>query len=117
MIGSWLLGAVAAIAHHLYNSSRNGQSATNTGFADQTWAIRFGTGFAFLTISLLSTAVTVAFHQLVWYSVQNQRKGFSLAGLDDLFALNRNLIGFLSKEILTQATGVFIVGMFIWLET
>jgi len=117
MIVPWLLGAMSAIAHHLYNSSRNGQSATNPGFANQTWAIRFGTGFAFLTISLLSTALTVAFHQLVWYSVQHQRKGFSLAALDDLFALNRNLASFLSKEILTRATGVFIVAIFIWYET
>lgn len=65
MIGLAALGFLTALAHHLYNSSLNG----NRIHGDPQWPPRFGSAMAFFVKLILISSVQIAYKQQAWVSI------------------------------------------------
>lgn len=64
MVGLVISSAVLSVGHHYYYKSFDGARVGSR--EEQTWAIRIGTGFAFLIKSCLVSAVGLAAVQETW---------------------------------------------------
>lgn len=64
MTGLAVLGLLIAIAHHLYNTTMNGQKVDG----DPQWPPRYGNALAFLVKALLIGSVQIAYKQQAWVS-------------------------------------------------
>jgi hypothetical protein len=80
IIGSlFVAGVAAAVGHHLYYTSLNGQPAH-----DQLKRIRYGTAFAFFVKSTLVGTAIMCNRQRIWRTFR--RKAMTIEGIDGLFS-------------------------------
>jgi hypothetical protein len=105
-----LAGTTLAIGHHFYFKRLDGTPAGST--SRQQWAIRFGTAFSFLVITLLKTACDTAYNQYIWTLVK--RKSFTFQALDKLFSMTTDPLGFLSWDLMKHAKLAYVVGIICW---
>ncbi|KAL4907092.1 hypothetical protein BDW74DRAFT_190093, partial [Aspergillus multicolor] len=111
MIGFTLSGALLALGHHLYYYSLDNTLVSSTD--QQTWAIRIGTGFAFLVKASLVSAVGVAAVQEIWAVL---RKNFiKLRGIDGMFAVLTSPLAFLVPDLWMYAKILTIMALISWL--
>ena len=91
MLGSLLAGTVAAISHHVFYNSLDGQVVGDE--SSQQWNFRIGTGFAFLVRVFLSLSMGTAIVQCFWHSLQTNKRPVTLENLDHLFTISTSLPG------------------------
>ncbi|KAK3625747.1 hypothetical protein LTR56_020251 [Elasticomyces elasticus] len=95
-----LLCAIAlSLGHHFFYARLNGHltpigsyHVAGKSLSKQQFNTAVGTAFAFLVKSALTVATTLAYVQVFWWTVNNAKKGSTLAELDTLSALG-NIVG------------------------
>lgn len=105
-----LVGFGWAIGHHFYYQSLDGTKAGSS--SRQSWAVRFGTAFAFLVVASLRAACDIAYKQYIWTLFK--RKAFSLDTLDKLFSVTSDPTAFVSWEFIRYAKIAFLVAIVCW---
>ena len=80
-----LFGIAFASAHHFYYDALDGQSVVETS---QEWAIRVGTGFAFLARACLIASATMPYQKQYWRVLGS--RAISIGGIDDIMGLLAN---------------------------
>jgi hypothetical protein len=79
MILFMLLGVAFAMAHHFYYNSLDGKPVVET---EQEWAVRIGTGLAFLTKACLIASAAISYQQHYWRVLRS--RPISIKGIDDI---------------------------------
>ncbi|KAI9367748.1 hypothetical protein BJX61DRAFT_537806 [Aspergillus egyptiacus] len=95
MIVCFLIGLGLAIGHHFYYYSLDGTRVG--GQSEQEWALRFGTGLAFLTKTFLTTAVGISCIQNFWWILR--LKPVRLSTLDSMFDIRGSIFNFFDLHI------------------
>lgn len=118
----FLVGLGAAIGHHVYYQSLDGQLVAGTSGIDdadgsssrqQTWAIRIGTGLAFLHKTALVGVLGLVGAQQAWATVR--RRAMTVNGIDSMFAaVGGSPLGLLSGDVVSQAKTVVLVAAAAW---
>ncbi|KAL4741783.1 hypothetical protein BDV11DRAFT_212670 [Aspergillus similis] len=111
MTGLVTCGAMLSVGHHFYYCSFN-NTFVHSG-EQQVWAIRIGTGFAFLVKSCLVSAVGVAAVQETWATLH--RKSVKLSGIDGMFAVLNDPLAFLTSDIWIYAKTLTVLAIVSWL--
>jgi hypothetical protein len=110
MIVFALCGTVLAIGHHFYYNSLDGNIVSTA--ERQQWAIRFGTVFAFVTISFFKVAVTTASTQATWAILRH--RSISIKGIDKMFSITSDPISIWSSELVKQAKVLVMLAIIRW---
>ncbi|KAL3434677.1 hypothetical protein BDV09DRAFT_185593 [Aspergillus tetrazonus] len=111
MIGLVTCGAMLSVGHHFFYRSFDDTLVDSTD--QQTWAIRVGTGFAFLIKACLVSAVGVAAVQETWATLR--RKSVKLSGIDGMFAVLDNPLAFLTPDLWMHAKTLTVLAIVSWL--
>ncbi|CEO59549.1 hypothetical protein PMG11_04223 [Penicillium brasilianum] len=105
MVGTVICGALLAVGHHLYYDSLNDTRVHSIN--QQTWAIRIGTGFAFLIRPFLVAAVGVAATQ--------RKKSIRLYTTDSMCAVMGSPLALLMWDIWVYAKTLTLLAILAWL--
>ena len=111
MVGPVICGALLAVGHHLYYDSLDDTPVHSIN--QQTWAIRIGTGFAFLIRSFLVAAVGVAATQELWATLR--KKSIRLYGIDSMFAVMGSPLALLTWDVWVYAKTLTLLAILAWL--
>ncbi|KAL4768995.1 hypothetical protein BDW60DRAFT_210403 [Aspergillus nidulans var. acristatus] len=111
MVGLVISGAMLSVGHHYYYTSFGGARVASR--EQQTWAIRIGTGFAFLIKSCLVSAVGLAAVQVTWATLR--RKSVRLSGIDSMFAVRGSPLAFLTLDLWLYAKTLTVLAIVSWL--
>ncbi|KAI1743397.1 hypothetical protein F4680DRAFT_374515 [Xylaria scruposa] len=110
MTGGLLLGALSAVAHHLfYNSPHYSVVASQS---HQQWSIRIGTVLAFLVRTCLVASAGLAYTQLLWYTLRS--RSVTLGGIDSLFDVTTNLWALASREVWVGGLVIPLTALVLW---
>lgn len=113
MCACWIIGLGLAIGHHFYYYSLDGTRVGNQ--SKQEWAQRFGTAFAFLTKTFLTTAVGIACIQSFWWILRLKPIRFST--LDSMFDIRGSIFNFFDFHIWLRGPNVAVLGLISWYAT
>ncbi|KAL2831743.1 hypothetical protein BDW59DRAFT_124417 [Aspergillus cavernicola] len=111
MISCFLIGLGLAIGHHFHYYSLDGTRVGNQ--SKQEWALRIGTGLAFLTKTFLTTAVGIACIQNFWWIIR--LKPVRLSTLDSMFDIRGSIFNFFDLHIWLRGPNVAVLGLISWL--
>ncbi|PVI04636.1 hypothetical protein DM02DRAFT_690836 [Periconia macrospinosa] len=111
MLLSMLVGVGFGLGHHKYYESFDNQPVRSND--QQQWAVRVGTGLAFLTKTAFTAAVGITFSQYLW--VIARRKALTLRSLDAAFTLTSNPASFVDFGVLSRAKLLVILALASWL--
>ncbi|KAL4997220.1 hypothetical protein BDV10DRAFT_170108 [Aspergillus recurvatus] len=111
MVGLVTCGAMLSMGHHFYYRSFADTLVASSD--QQTWAIRIGTGFAFLIKSCLVSAVGTAAVQVTWATLR--RKSVKLSGIDGMFAVLSSPLAFLTPDLWLHAKTLTLLAIASWL--
>ncbi|KAB8223226.1 hypothetical protein BDV33DRAFT_228673 [Aspergillus novoparasiticus] len=111
MVGLVISSAMLSVGHHYYYKSLDGGRVASR--EEQTWAIRTGTGFAFLIKSCLVAAVGLAAVQETWATLR--RKSVRLSGIDSMFAIRDTPLAFLTLDVWIYAKTLTVLAIASWL--
>jgi hypothetical protein len=123
-------GLGLSLAHHFYYRSLNNQRTGDQ--TRQAWPTRIGTGLAFLIVSCLRAATTVALGQYIWTVVKRRPLTIGtsscdmpqsswtniqvVASLDKLFALSTDPTAFFSRDLFKGTKISLFLGLLVWYE-
>lgn len=110
MLCLFLLGIACAMAHHFFYNSLHGTDVESN--MSQEWAIRVGTGLAFVVKASLAASVGVAYTQRLWVTLKT--KTVTLAATDSLFQLTMNPMSFFSWEVLRKGKVLCLMAAAMW---
>lgn len=110
MVGSVICGAALSVGHHLYYQNLDNTRVHSVG--QQTWAIRIGTGFAFLNKTFLVAGVGIAAVQEIWATLR--RKSMKLSGIDGMFAVLNNPLAFFIPDLWLYAKTLTLLAIISW---
>ncbi|KAJ5494550.1 hypothetical protein N7463_010637 [Penicillium fimorum] len=111
MVGPIFAGAIFSIGHHLYYQSLD---RTRVNSVDQqTWAIRIGTGFAFLIKSFLVFAIGIAAAQVMWATLR--RNFVKIRAIDGMFAVLSSPLALLTPDLWICAKTLILLAIMSWL--
>jgi hypothetical protein len=109
-----LLGILAGVGfgggHHAYYQSFNNTIVQST--SQQQWAVRIGTGLAFLTKTAFTVVVGIAFSQYLW--IVARMKAQPLQSLDAMFAMTSDPLSFFDRHVLAHAKLLAFLGAISW---
>jgi hypothetical protein len=103
MLGLLVAGIFVSGGHHVLYSRLN---------LTQTWIIRYGTAFAFLSKTLLASAVVVAYKQYMWINLRSRANAIST--IDAMFAATHDAYAVLSPSLLLRAKLPAIMALITW---
>jgi hypothetical protein len=106
----FITGFALAIGHYAYLRSLDEITADN-----QVWVGRYSLTIAFLVKASLSAAISMAFTQRLWYSLQQMKRGMSLLAIDSLFSADQSLSALISWEIWRSTFIPTLMAVSIWL--
>lgn len=109
MVLFMLLGVGFAMAHHFYYDSLNGKPVAGTS---QEWAVRIGTGLAFLAKACLIASAAISYQQHYWRALRS--RPISVKGIDDIMGLLANPACFFNWEVLKKAWSSVVIALAIW---
>lgn len=104
-----LFGIAFALAHHFYYSALDGQPVILTS---QEWAIRVGTGLAFLARACLIASAAISYQQQYWRVLRS--RPMSIGSIDDLMGLLANPVCFVNWEVWRKAGSSAVIALAIW---
>ncbi|KAH7173900.1 uncharacterized protein B0J16DRAFT_406283 [Fusarium flagelliforme] len=105
----FLSGILAALAHHLYYQSLDRQPITRI---PQEWAIRIGTGLAFLSKACLGASAALAYQQYSWTILRSRALTFK--SIDNVMGLLSDPTCFLSARTNRHAFSCVLIAVAIW---
>lgn len=109
IVGLFMLGLVFAVTHHYYYNSLNDRSLQDF---PQEWAVRIGTGLAFLTKSCLVASAAIAYQQYYWRILR--MRSLSVQSIDDIMGLLADPTRFANHEPLQRAWSCVAIAVIIW---
>lgn len=110
MIGLYLCGLASSAGHHLYYRSLNNTLVKSA--EQQTWAIRIGTGFAFVVKTLLVAAIGIAAVQQIWATLR--KKSVNLRGIDAMFSVLSDPLAFFVYDMWICAKTLTVLAIVSW---
>jgi hypothetical protein len=110
MVVSVVCGAMISVGHHFYYHSLDNTLVNSVD--QQTWAIRIGTGFAFLNKTFLTSAVGIAAAQQIWATLR--RKFVKLSAIDGMFDILTNPVSFLILDLWIYAKTLTLLAIISW---
>ncbi|KAF5007170.1 hypothetical protein FDECE_6480 [Fusarium decemcellulare] len=110
MVGGLVLGTLLAVAHHLFYASLDHRPVKSQ--VQQEWYFRIGIGLAFLVKTLLTASASLAYNQLLWYTLRSQP--VTLAGVDALFGVISNALDFGNGELWRRGRGLVVAAFIVW---
>ncbi|OQE22468.1 hypothetical protein PENSTE_c010G08634 [Penicillium steckii] len=111
MIGLFLCGLSFSVGHHVYYKSLDDTLVKST--EEQTWALRIGTGFAFVVKTLLVAAIGIAAVQQIWATLR--RKSVNLRGIDAMFSILNDPLAFFAPDMWLCAKTLTLLAIISWL--
>lgn len=99
IITSLVAGTAFSLGHHFFYAHLNGKEVAST--ISQTWAIRIGTGFAFVVKMFFGIAVATSFVQRQWWKLN--RGSHRVAEIDSLTTVLEN-------------AWTFVVDIWMWIQ-
>ena len=105
----FLSGILAALAHHLYYQSLDRQPISTI---PQEWAVRIGTGLAFLCKACLCASSALAYQQYLWTILRS--RALSIKSIDNVMGLVSDPTCFLSASTNRNALSCVIIAVVIW---
>ncbi|KAL8303353.1 hypothetical protein RB600_006998 [Gaeumannomyces tritici] len=105
-----IAGVAFALGHHFHYKSLNNTLVPSQ--ESQQWAIRIGTGLAFLSKASLAASVGVAYTQRLWVSVK--KRSMSLQNLDKAFSLTTDPFSFLSAFLIARTKMLYLLAAAVW---
>ena len=106
-----LSGTAFASGHHFFYNSLNGQTV-NDATVPQTWIIRIGTLFAFLTKLSCVLAVSTAYVQLQWYN--SRKSSLSVQNLDALTSVLYNILSLFDSSVFLHFPILATLALICW---
>ncbi|KAL2069201.1 hypothetical protein VTL71DRAFT_15539 [Oculimacula yallundae] len=117
MIGLLSLGVAVAVGHHFfYRHLHLKEVSTDNSrwnFNSQSWAIRYGTAFAFLAKTFLAACISVAYQQHIWTTMRSKR--ITISGLDATFGATKDIFAFLNPTFLLNVKVGAVLAALTWL--
>lgn len=110
MIGLFLCGLSFSVGHHVYYKSLDNTLVKST--EEQTWALRIGTGFAFVVKTLLVAAIGIAAMQQIWATLR--RKSVNLRGIDAMFSILNDPLAFFVPDMWLCAKTLTLLAIISW---
>lgn len=104
-----LSGILATLAHHLYYQSLDQQPIAKI---PQEWAIRIGTGLAFLSKACLGASAALAYQQYLWTILRS--RALTVKSIDSVMGLLSNPTCFLSARTHRNAFSCIVTAVVIW---
>ncbi|APA06040.1 hypothetical protein sscle_01g008100 [Sclerotinia sclerotiorum 1980 UF-70] len=98
MGGNLLIGILACVSHHVFNTCMVGKQVGDE--LSQQWTLRYGTSSAFISQVCLISSVGFAYTQWLWKSLYHKDTKVSIKCLDAAFVADTSLISFFNKEML-----------------
>ncbi|KAJ5436849.1 hypothetical protein N7445_007734 [Penicillium cf. griseofulvum] len=111
MVALVFSGAMFSMGHHLYYQSLDNTRVNSVD--QQTWAIRIGTGFAFLIKSFFVSAIGIAGVQQMWATLR--RKFVKIRGIDGMFAVLTSPLALLTLDLWMCAKTLVLLSIMSWL--
>lgn len=110
MLGSFLLGILLALTHHLFYQYLSGKDIGNT--ISQRWVNRIGTGLAFLVKMFLVIASSTAYVQRQWLSFHN--KALKVSHIDVLSGILGNATKFSHFQLWLMHPWLLLIAIITW---
>jgi hypothetical protein len=110
MILSLILGTVLAVGNHLFHKSLNGQAVGSQN--QQTWNGRYSIAFAFLVKLFLSTTVSMACVQNLWWVLRS--KSVELGTMDSMFGIRENALSLAKPRVWLRGPTIAILALGVW---
>lgn len=116
MVGLLSLGIAVAVGHHCFYQQLHlkevstGNSRWN--FKSQSWAIRYGTAFAFLAKTSLAASISVAYQQHIWTTMKSKR--ITISGLDATFGATKDIFAFFNPTFLLNVKVGAVLAALTW---
>lgn len=104
------LGITAALVHHFLYDSLDGKRTK--GSNEQQWYVRIGTGLAFITKTLFTAAMTMAYAQILWFTLKS--RSTTLKGLDSMFGVVHDVFLLRDAELWAKRPVLGLVALVIW---
>lgn len=111
MIVLLLLGIAGGVAHLVYYHSLDGRSVASQSIS-QEWAIRIGTGLAFLTKTVWTVAVLTAQSQQAWTTMD--RKPLAATTVDAMILAPTNFTKFRHISLIKHAKTATLLAAIAW---
>jgi hypothetical protein len=109
-IALFLVGLGSCIGHHLFLKNLNDKVVEN-----QVWINRYSLALAFLVKASLAAAISVAFSQKLWYSLNRTSGGVSVTAIDALFTVLESPLQFSALDMWSSAPIATAMALAIWL--
>ena len=127
MVASLILGTLFALCHHLFYASLDRKHATTlsegydvlgTHVSYQQSNTAVGTAFAFLVRACLMLSVSIAYFQiLVWSVAKNETKGTTLVQLDVMTSALQDLMTLASFKTWWRRPWLWVLAVVAWYES
>ncbi|KAL4788785.1 hypothetical protein BDV19DRAFT_398187 [Aspergillus venezuelensis] len=111
MIGFVICATALSMGHHFYYNTLNNTVVESVD--QQTWAIRVGTGIAFLSKSFLVSGIGIAAVQVIWATLR--RKSLKLSGIDAMFAILNSPMALFTPDVWVRAKTLTLLALISWL--
>lgn len=112
MLAAFLAGILFSVGHHIFYHNLDGQAVDEAKYDQQT-NIRIGTALSYLVRVALAVAVSVAYWQIFWRTLQ--RKQLPLSTVDSLADLLGSLLSFFDVTALRANPVLFSLAAISWL--
>ncbi|KAK8016601.1 hypothetical protein PG993_014790 [Apiospora rasikravindrae] len=117
MLFLFISGVLVTIAHHCFNSFFSGRDVEaveelGSEFATQIWILRYGTAFAFLSKTLLASAVAIAYKQHIWITLGDRAN--SISTINVIFAATHDFLALLNPKLAMRAVTPALMALVIW---
>jgi hypothetical protein len=116
MLGLLVAGILVSVGHHILYSHLNGtivrDSNDGSQYLTQTWIIRYGTASAFLSKTLLASAVVVAYKQHMWINLRSTAN--TISTIDAMFSATHDAYAVLSPSFLLKAKVPATMALITW---
>lgn len=107
----FIAGLFTAVGHHIYYGVLDGTPVNSD--SQQVWAIRIGTGLAFLTRTCLTATLGIVVVQQFWATLR--KRAMTIEAIDSMFGIMTNPWLFLNKDMLMHAKRVCAFAAISWL--
>lgn len=105
-----IAGMAAVVGHHLYY--RYLDSRPVQSLSEQTWALRIGTGLAYVYKTLLVAVMGIFSVQVIWATLRH--KFVALKGIDSMFSIMSDPTEIFSRDLFVKAKTVLIFAVISW---
>lgn len=110
LVSFFITGTLAAMGHHIYYQGLENTPVQSS--SQQIWAIRIGSGLAFLSKTCLAAVMSMIATQQIWFTVR--RRFITLRGIDSMFKLMSDPTAILNRDLLTWAKTLALLASLSW---